>query len=121
MDAKERLDLICLLEGTADGCSENEKEMKELLLTAKKCIEELEETVACLNESNAITRKDLDYKVSVIEQRNRMIDEQKKQIELMQVCANCGRFGSSEWSDQNEPCKNKECDGKCSRWVLWEV
>lgn len=117
MDAKERLDLICLLEGTAET---SEGIMKDLLLASKKYIEELEETIACLNESNAITRKNLDYKVSVIEQRNRMIDEQKKQIELMKVCANCGRWGSSEWNDQNKPCKNKECDGKCSLWTLWE-
>ena len=55
-------------------------------------IAELEETNAILSESTAINQKDIEYKVSVIEQRNKKITELKQPIEKMQCCENCAFF-----------------------------
>ena len=48
----------------------------------RKEIDALNEKVACLSESNAITVKDRDYKVSVIEERNRMIDDLEARLRV---------------------------------------
>lgn len=117
MDAKERLEFRSYLEEmsrTSEGC------LKGVLLTAKKCIEELEETIACLSESNEITKKDRDSKLEIIASRNKVIDKYKQQIDKMKMCCNCAKWGTDEWSDQNEPCKNKCYDGVCSLWEMWE-
>ena len=50
---------------------------------SEKEIADLKETNAILSESVAINHKDLEYKVSVIEQRNKRIAELKQQIEKM--------------------------------------
>ena len=50
---------------------------------SEKEIADLKETNAILSESVAINHKDLEYKVSVIEQRNKRIAELEQQIEKM--------------------------------------
>jgi recombinational DNA repair protein RecR len=72
---------------------------------AEKRIADLEETNAILSESAAINQKGLEYKVSVIEQRNKRIAELEQQIEKMKVCSNCKHFNKAE---DNEYCWNCE-------------
>ena len=50
---------------------------------SEKKIADLKETNAILSESAAINRKDLEYKVSVIEQRNKKITELEKENRLL--------------------------------------
>ena len=100
---------------------------------SEKEIADLKETNAILSESASINHEDIEYKVSVIEQRNKRIAELKQQIEKMKCCANC-RFGycerSSECIDKdgnkyfhcwNEE-KEKYCDvGKNGKYQCWEL
>ena len=123
MDAIERTNIKVMLETCA---KENPHlicggfNVMNLLLDSVKCISDLEETVACLSESNEIKRKECEYKVSVIEQRNRIIDEKNKQIEKMKMCANCANWTKGYYDSRNHPCEEHECDGECSLWTLWE-
>lgn len=58
-------------------------------------IADLKETNAILSESSAINQKDIEYKVSVIKQRNKRIEELEKIIEQMQdaKCISCTDLG----------------------------
>jgi hypothetical protein len=78
----------------------------EATLQLQKEYNDLKETNAILSESAVINHKDIEYKISVIEQRNKKIAGLKQQIEEMKCCQNC----KSEDNDYMEkPC----CD--CSR------
>lgn len=46
--------------------------------------------------------------------------ELEAQIEKMKMCCNCAKWNTDEWGEDNQPCKQHECDSKCSLWVLWE-
>lgn len=124
MDAIERTNLKVMLETCA---KENPHlicggfNVMNLLLDSVKCISDLEETVACLSESNEIKRKECEYKVSVIEQRNRIIDEQNKQIEKMKNWCNCGNYQDCliQRAEEGKGLKAEECHN-CDKWRFKE-
>lgn len=80
---------------------------------AEKQIVDLKETNAILSESAAINHKDIEYKISVIEQRNKRIAELKQQIEKMKCCFNC-KHSRTEYehcrTDKHEKWEIKEND-----------
>ena len=47
-------------------------------------------------------------------------EELEPTLKKLRMCANCAKWNTDELNDQNEPCKSKDCDTCCSRWVLWE-
>lgn len=132
---------IAELEKDRDYAEEQLNKQIEATLKLQKEYYDLKETNAILSESASINQKDLEYKVSVIEQRNKkiaelerlhsnqaeslritMLEEEKKgkrieeleqQIEKMKICWNC-KFEEIDYMEK-PCCECSRCLGDIKR------